>query len=312
MSIFISHSSKDEFLIKQFVEKILILGCGLSDTQIFCTSIEGLGIKTGADFRQHIRENLINADFCFIMISENYKRSEVCLNEMGASWTLDKVKVRQFLFPNLGFDSLGLLMNVQQAAKIDESSALDELFEEITKYFNTNKKIARWNIHKTDFLAFIKEYTHENSNQIYPSPKDYFESFLQENVSLNQLLLKAYPTLLDCKMIFDEKYYKLFFDIYCKIYTDIEKEYMEPIYPRRTHLRIIKSSTMELTNGINNIAGGMVDAAKKGYFNYNVDFYKVTFLENEKSEFGLSFKVFCFVNNRWIFIHKPWQFVYEK
>ncbi len=308
MSIFISHSSKDEFVIKQFVEKVLILGCGLSDKQIFCTSIDGLGIKTGADFRQHIRENLINADFSFIMISENYKRSEVCLNEMGASWTLDKLQVRQFLFPNLGFDSLGLLFNIHQAAKLNKASALDELFEEITLHFNTDKKISRWNNHKTDFLSFLNEYMQENSNQIYPSPKDYFESFIKENASLNHLLLKAHPTLLDCKMIFDEEYYEQFFEIYCKMFADIIKEYIEPIYPRKKKLRIVKTNTMELTNGINNIAGGMVEAAKKGYFNYGVDFYKVTFLENENSEFGISYKVFCYVNDKWIFIPKPWQY----
>lgn len=309
MSIFISHSSKDEFFINQFVKKILIDGCGLSDEQIFCTSIDGLGIKTGDDFRQRIRENLINADFSFIMISENYKRSEVCLNEMGASWALDGLRVRQYLFPNLGFDSLGVLLNVQQAAKIDESSALDELFEEITKHFNTSKKTSIWNNHKADFLSFLKEYMQENSNQIYPSPKDYFESFVKENASLNHLLLKAHPTLLDCKMIFHEKYYKQFFEIYCKMFADIEKEYMEPIYPKKRHLRIVKSNTMELMNGINNIAGGMVLAAKNGYFNYGVDFYEVTFLENENSEFGLSYKVFCFVNDRWIFIPKPWRYL---
>lgn len=53
MSIFISHASKDEKIIRAFVDKILVLGCGLKDQQVYCTSIEGLGIGTGEDFRKH-------------------------------------------------------------------------------------------------------------------------------------------------------------------------------------------------------------------------------------------------------------------
>jgi hypothetical protein len=50
----------------------------------------------------------------------------------------------------------------------------------------------------------------------------------------------------------------------------------------------------------------MVDCAKKGRFNYNVDFYKVKFLIDEKAILGLSFNSFCYVNNRWVFIPKPY------
>jgi hypothetical protein len=64
---------------------------------------------------------------------------------------------------------------------------------------------------------------------------------------------------------------------------------------------------MELINGINNIAGGMVDAARNGLFKHNVEFYRVTFLENDNSEFGVSYKVFCYVNDRWVFFPKPWR-----
>jgi hypothetical protein len=309
MSVFISHSSKDKELIDLFVEKILILGCGLIDNQIFCTSIEGLGIKNGYDFRKHIKSRLKNADYSIIMISNNYKRSEVCMNEMGASWALDDVKIKQFLFPNIGFESLGLLLNIQQAAQINNPSALDELFEEFTLKYNTEKKVSRWNKHKNDFLLYVKSNYGLQSNIITPSPKDYFEGFIQENASLNHLLLKAHPTLLDCKAIFSEQYYSKLFIAYCNQFEYVEKDYMEPLYPKKKCVRIEKTNTLGLFNGKNTIAGGMVEAAKRGCFKDDVEFFTAVFLENETSEYGISYKVFCYVNDRWVFIPKPWRFL---
>ncbi len=307
MSVFISHSSKDQYIIDQFTEKILILGCGLRDDQVFCTSIDGLGIKTGEDFRNHIRKNLLTANFSLLMISENYRRSEVCMNEMGASWAIDNLNVRQLIFPKLGFESLGLLLNVRQASRIDKSADLDELFEELTSHYETEKRVSRWNKHKTDFLNILDEFEKENSNNVFPSPIEYFSQYLKENASLNNLLLNAHPTLLDCKAVFNESIYKKFFEMYCEQFEALTREYQESLYPSKRILRIVKTSTMELNNGINNIAGGMVDAAQKGFFKYNTEFYRVTFLENEKSEFGTSYKVFCYVNDKWVFFPKPWR-----
>jgi hypothetical protein len=307
MSVFISHSSRDKYIIDQFTEKILILGCGLRDGQVFCTSIDGLGIKTGEDFRNHIRQNILTAKFSLIMVSENYKRSEVCLNEMGASWAIEKIKVKQLLFPKLGFESLGLLLNVQQASQIDNSANLDELFEEITDYYQTDKKVSRWNKHKVDFLNILDEFEKENSNSFFPSPMEYFGQFIKENASLNNLLLKAHPNLLDCKAVFEESHYRKIFESYSSQFEHLTNEFLEPLYPKKKSLRIVKTSTMELINGINNIAGGMVDAARNGLFKHNVEFYRVTFLENDNSEFGVSYKVFCYVNDRWVFFPKPWR-----
>ena len=56
--IFISHSSKDKYIMEKFTDHILQLGIGLSHEDIFCTSIEEMGIKNGEDIRRHIRENV--------------------------------------------------------------------------------------------------------------------------------------------------------------------------------------------------------------------------------------------------------------
>lgn len=304
MSIFISHSSEDKIIIKHFVNKILIQGCGLSKKQIFCSSIDELGIKTGEDFRKYIKKKLINADYSFIMISDNYKRSEVCLNEMGASWALNKLKVRQFLFPNLGFESLGLLMNVQQAAKIDNSNHLYTLFKDITKHFNKRVSIEKWEKNKEDFLLFLKNYMKKNTLHIYPTPEKYFNSFIQEDINFNQLLLKAHPTLLDCKSIFSEKFYKDFFNRYCTQYEKIEKEYKEPYYPKYKYVKFTKYNLNDIKN--KNLTGGIIEGIEKGIYNKGIEFYEVELLENKNSKEGFSIRFFCFIGDRWVFIRKPW------
>lgn len=312
MKIFISHSSRDKNLVDQFIDKILILGCGINDVDIFCSSVDGLGIKTGDDFREHIKENLQNSDYSFLFISESYKKSDICLNEMGASWALDKVEVKPFIFPNIGFHSIGTLYSVKQVARIDQGADLDELFEEITTKYNIQRKTSRWNKYKQDFLDYMKIYKSEKSNLIQPPTSDFFGQFVNDNASLNHILLKCHPTLLDCKVIFSEEHYLDFFKKYCMSFSTLNNEQMEPLYPEKKYFRVTRSNTMEMLNGINNIAGGMVNLAQKNVFNYNVDFYRVDFLEDPESEAGLSYKVFCFVNDRWVFLPKPWMFLEAK
>lgn len=164
MDIFISHSSKDKIVVDLFIEKVLISGCGISEKQIFCTSIEGLDIKTGEDFRNYILETLINCDYSFLLISKNYKSSEVCLNEMGASWALKNVKVKPFLFPGLDFDFIGTIYNVKQTSKLNDSYKLDELFEELTQRYRISKSTPRWNKYKGEYLDVLKGYQIQNIN----------------------------------------------------------------------------------------------------------------------------------------------------
>ncbi len=307
MKIFISHSSKDKSIIDNFVDKILILGCGIDENEIFCTSVEGLGIKTGNDFREHIKSNLLASDYSFLFISNNYKESDICMNEMGASWAQNSVIVKPFIFPNISFDSIGTLYSVKQVAKLNDSSSLDDLFDELSIKYVMKKSISRWNKNKESFLDFIKFYSLEEAKNIKPSLNDFFGQFVKENVSLSHLLLKCHPTLLDCKKIFNSEHYLKYFEYYCKTFANINENSYEPLYPNKKYFRVTKTNTIELLNGINNIAGGMVTLANRGMLNYDIDFYGVEFLENQNSEHGMSYNVFCYVNERWVFIPKPWR-----
>lgn len=150
--LFVSHSSKDKEVVSEFCDRILRLGIGISSDDIFCTSIEDMNIKNGDEIRKHIKDNILSADFSFLLISENYKKSEICLNEMGAVWANDN-NVRYYLLPNATFNQIGWLCDTKQAEQLSEHVTLDKLYYELTNYYNIERRIEIWSRQR---VAFVK------------------------------------------------------------------------------------------------------------------------------------------------------------
>ena len=156
--IFINHSSKDKDIVAEFCDRILRLGIGINSDDIFCTSIEDMNIKNGEDIRKHIRENILTSDFSFVLISDNYKKSEICLNEMGAIWANNN-NVRYYLLPNTSFDIIGWLCDTKQAEQLSDHIALDKLYNELTEYYNLGGKFETWSRQR---VTFVNNILHKN------------------------------------------------------------------------------------------------------------------------------------------------------
>mgnify|MGYP003300791418 CR=1 FL=1 len=151
--IFISHASKDKELIGKFVDSIFILGMGMDSEIIAYTSREDTGIPAGESIPQFIQDNIACADIVLLMISGSYKNSEVCLNEMGAAWALNK-HIIQILLPNTSFDKLGWLCSLDKALKIDDADSLDGLCEVFADKLDIGIKPIAWNRNKAAFLSY--------------------------------------------------------------------------------------------------------------------------------------------------------------
>lgn len=162
--LFISHSSKDKEIVSEFCDRILRLGIGVSSDDIFCTSIEDMNIKNGEDIREHIKDNILSADFSILLISENYKKSEICLNEMGAIWANDN-NVRYYLLPNTTFNQIGWLCDTKQAEKINDHVALDKLYNELTNYYKLERRIEAWSRQRVTFVNGISPSIIESSEK---------------------------------------------------------------------------------------------------------------------------------------------------
>ena len=82
----ITHSSKDEVVVTSFFEKVLRLGLNISKDNIFFSSHPSSGIATGEDIPDSLKDALNKMTLFIQYVSDDYKSSEVCLNEMGAAW----------------------------------------------------------------------------------------------------------------------------------------------------------------------------------------------------------------------------------
>lgn len=167
--IFISHSSEDKDIVDLFKNIILNAGLGISDNDITYTSAPETGVPTGGNIPQYIKENIADSDFVFFMISDNYRKSEVCLNEMGAAWALNK-NVKPLLLHDVSFKSVGWLYGMNLCAKIDDADRLDELRDEFLDKYGSRPKTSVWNRQKTEFIAKIATFTPNNTALIRINP----------------------------------------------------------------------------------------------------------------------------------------------
>lgn len=155
--IFISHSIKDKDIIQAFVDLILDTGLLIEATNIFCTSLDGKKIESGEEWRNYIKERLENAKVTILIITPNYKESEVCLNEMGASWVSGGKVLPLFLEP-INYETVGVIVNVKQVEKLLDEKALDRLKDILQKLGVAPKEIPSdgWTTKKTEFILKVQ------------------------------------------------------------------------------------------------------------------------------------------------------------
>lgn len=85
--VFISHAYADREINNLFVD--LLADIGLKREQIFYSSLPEYGVVLGDNIADAIRIKLSGKKVHMIyMLSKNYYKSVMCLNEMGAAWIL--------------------------------------------------------------------------------------------------------------------------------------------------------------------------------------------------------------------------------
>jgi len=149
--IFISHSSEEKALADAFVD-LLVLGLNINSNEIFCTSLEGLGIPTGENFIEFIREQLEESEIVISLLSQNYYDSAFCLCELGASWVLSGEHY-PIVIPPLKFSDIEDVLKNNHMRMIDSDNDLSELKDELEDALDlTNIRTPRWESKKDQFL----------------------------------------------------------------------------------------------------------------------------------------------------------------
>ncbi|NCS74765.1 MAG: toll/interleukin-1 receptor domain-containing protein, partial [Deltaproteobacteria bacterium] len=85
--VFISHAAANRELADALVD-MLETGIGITDTDVFCSSLEGMGIPSGVNFVDFVRGQISSPRAVVLLLSQDYLASQFCLCELGASWAL--------------------------------------------------------------------------------------------------------------------------------------------------------------------------------------------------------------------------------
>ena len=166
LKVFISHSSKDIDIATSFSNNILQLGLGISDKDIFCSSIPGLGSKAGSDFIKDIEKNLNEAQIVFLLLTENFYESITCLQEMGAAWILNNEIIIPLTIGTLDKTKTGHLLKTIIQVDLQKSDSLDLLNDTIKNKFEiTGSSTSLWNGYVAKFIKSII-YSNVNNQSI--------------------------------------------------------------------------------------------------------------------------------------------------
>lgn len=200
--VFVSHAGKDIEIVNAFIDGLLVNALAIKPTDIFCTSADGLKIKSGKDWRAEIHKQLTEAKITFLIITPNYKESEMCLNEMGAAWVLSGETIPLIVEP-IDYASVGVLQQVKQIEKLRDEKSLDrvkDIVQEILKIAPEEIKSDRWTAKKHEFLdkvarhlavhPFEPSVTRDSFNELaarYGGLRDQIGYLAGENARLEKL-----------------------------------------------------------------------------------------------------------------------------
>lgn len=190
-TVFISHASKDKEISDAFVDLILHGALSVPIDQIFCTSTDGTKIKSGEDWRDQIKDSLLCARINFLIITPNYKESEVCLNEMGAGW-VTSAKVCPLIVEPINYKTVGIIQEPIQVEKLLDETSLDRIRDEVQALLEIAPaliKSDRWTTKKHEFIRRVSKHLKETPFEA-PLDRDAFLQALTDKESLKVQVLQ--------------------------------------------------------------------------------------------------------------------------
>lgn len=135
--IFLSHAAADKQLVEVF-ETLLGKCLGLTSADIFCSSLEGQGVRKGVNFVDAIRQRVTEAEAVIALITPAYLDSAFCMAELGAAWALNTERLPIVVPPN-DFKVMEATLLGIVGVKIDDTEALGQAFEELSEVLSADK-----------------------------------------------------------------------------------------------------------------------------------------------------------------------------
>ncbi len=302
--VFISHSSKDSRLVREFIEKLLILGLNFKREQVFCTSLEGANIRSGSDFKESIKVAIEEADIGFLIVTANYKESEVCLNEMGALWMVCQNVIPLILEP-VSYSNVGFIHSTSQILKINSKQDLLRLADDHNSLLKESVNLSNYNSQIDSFISGLNVPKKEQKTSLkksLPTEEDfevYFSRFFEPDINTTNLILRAQPTLDDCIKVFTEKYARTLFGYYGQVFTQALDHTSQDEMASLVSYSYECTDYNQIKSGDHNFPGGMTSLYEKGALKPGNNYYIISFKNQDNSD-GFSMKIWCFLNGRWV------------
>lgn len=128
-SVFISHSSKDIEFILQLND--FLYGLGIPKDKIFCSSIEGQGVKQGNRIEDTVKMHLSKSAIIIYVLSRNFLESQACMQELGVGWmSNDTKKCFYFKLNDITMDEIKGFLNTSYKFTMITQESLSEFIDD--------------------------------------------------------------------------------------------------------------------------------------------------------------------------------------
>ncbi|WP_164002388.1 toll/interleukin-1 receptor domain-containing protein [Pyxidicoccus caerfyrddinensis] len=149
--IFVSHASPDVALVDA-LRDLMVVGMGVPQERIFCTSLEGTGIPEGQSFVPFIKSKLQTPALVLMVVTPSYYESAFCLCELGAAWAMAHNSF-PLMIPPVDSDNLKAVLHGTQVGELTNEKALDRLFDRVKDALKIKGvPTATWNVKRDQFL----------------------------------------------------------------------------------------------------------------------------------------------------------------
>lgn len=161
-TIFVSHSSKE----KDVTDQLAILfsaGLGIHPDDIFCTSLDGQGVRPGSIDTEEIKRAILECQVALLLVSPGFRDSCYCNYELGALWMTDK-PIYVLLVPPWKVQSvknekrLNWLLANRQMTDICNEKDWDNVHDWLIRDLDLRAvSTATWQAKKTGFVRWAKK-----------------------------------------------------------------------------------------------------------------------------------------------------------
>jgi len=172
--IFLSHAVKDKPLAEALVD-LLETGIGIPSDDVFCSSLEGMGIPAGENFIHYINGEIQEPDIVILLLTSNYYESKFCLCELGASWAMSH-DICPIIVPPLKYENVKEVLTSIQLVDISDETKLSEMREKLVGALKIKgKSFPIWEAKRNKFLKQLPAILTKLPKQTIVSLADHLE-----------------------------------------------------------------------------------------------------------------------------------------